>query len=69
MSLLKIAQSGGPRCCKRNTYLAIESAVAFVKDYLNVELETENAVCKFFAKNKECKKNDCKFFPGNNLNK
>lgn len=39
-SLYTIANHGGPRCCKRNTYLAINEAVKFLKE--NVRSCDEN---------------------------
>ena len=36
-ALENISKSGGPRCCKRDTFLAIESAITFTKYYLNTE--------------------------------
>ena len=38
-SLEKIGEIGGPRCCKRDSYLSIASAVDFVRDYFNIEME------------------------------
>jgi hypothetical protein len=38
-SLRSIAFAGGPRCCKRNTFLAIVEAVYFVKERLHIEME------------------------------
>lgn len=62
-SLEKIAFHGGPRCCKRNTLLAILGAVSFVKQKLNVEIPTdENIICQFQDLNKECIKDRCPFY-------
>lgn len=62
-SLATIADNGGPRCCKRNSFLAICEAITFVIDNFGVELElNKNLICEFNSMNKECKKNDCPFF-------
>lgn len=62
-SLEKISSYGGPRCCKRVSNLAIESAVDFVDEYLNVKLEIcESIKCQFKKYNKECIKERCKYF-------
>lgn len=62
-TLLKVANNGGPRCCKRNTYLALKIAVDFLKTHQNIALDIGEIKCRFFAQNKECKKKECKFFP------
>jgi len=63
-SLDSIARNGGPRCCKRNTYLAILSAVDFVRENMGLSLERPEApVCSFFGGNPNCRKRACVFFP------
>ena len=64
-SLHTIAEAGGPRCCKRNSFLAIGEALRFVKDRLHVEMEKspDEVKCEFFHLNKECKKAECPFYP------
>ncbi len=58
-----IANSGGPRCCKRNTFLSLETAITFIKEYLNVSLGHSTITCNYYPRNKECKKTDCRYFP------
>jgi hypothetical protein len=63
-SLETIALNGGPRCCKRNTFLAIQGAVAFVKEHLGVTIPLDrNVTCSFYAMNQECRTKDCPFYP------
>jgi hypothetical protein len=63
-SLRDIALAGGPRCCKRNTYLAIISAVAFVREEWAVTLPVKPGVsCEFSDLNRECRKTECRFYP------
>jgi hypothetical protein len=57
-----IANNGGPRCCKRDTFAAIETACDFLETNFNVKLPTEKITCTFSSMNKECKKNECKYF-------
>ncbi|MBQ2687341.1 MAG: hypothetical protein IJF52_01775 [Clostridia bacterium] len=38
-SLSAIGEVGGPRRCKRNSYIAITEAVKFAKEHLSVEME------------------------------
>jgi len=62
-SLLAIAEHGGPRCCKRDTYLALQSAQAFLKRQFGQSLEMSAPVhCEFHSFNKECLRTDCPFF-------
>lgn len=58
-SLSKIAEHGGPRCCKRNSFLAIESAMDYLAGFISPK---RNVVCTFSHLNKECKKTDCPYF-------
>jgi len=63
-SLMTIAEHGGPRCCKRNTFLAIQGAVAFAAEHLGVKIPLDPKVtCRFFGMNKECRMTDCPFYP------
>jgi len=63
-SLLSIANMGGPRCCKRNTILAIIEAVSFLRENFDIESinVSENVKCEFNSLNKECIKDRCPFY-------
>jgi hypothetical protein len=61
-SLFTIANHGGPRCCKRNSFLAINEAVEFLKENLGTALSiNKDLVCEFSALNKECLASECLF--------
>ncbi len=63
-SLFSIANHGGPRCCKRNTYLALMEAVDFLKEHLGVTLEVKKGLeCEFYDLNRECLGQKCPFHP------
>jgi hypothetical protein len=63
-SLETIANHGGPRCCKRNTFLAIRAAVEFVREQLGVTIPISLSVaCIFSDLNRECRMKDCPFYP------
>jgi hypothetical protein len=62
-SLIAIAEHGGPRCCKRDVYLALNEAVLFLREKLHTELETEEVRCGFFENNRECLERECIFYP------
>jgi hypothetical protein len=64
-SLRAIAEHGGPRCCKRDVFLALRTAVAFLKEELHVALPAEEQVtCEFSPLNRECLKEECPFYIG-----
>ncbi len=65
-SLYNIGSIGGPRCCKRDSFLSILSAIEFVKDNLNVNMETSDIVCEFSPLNNQCIKERCPFNKINN---
>lgn len=60
-SLGAIGEVGGPRCCKRNSYIAITQAVKFVKEHLGVEMELNKIKCTHFAQNSQCIGTRCPF--------
>lgn len=59
-----IGAIGGPRCCKRNAFLAIQQAVTFIADKMNIRMELpQHIVCSFSAKNRQCIGTRCPFNP------
>lgn len=63
-SLLTIAEHGGPRCCKRNTFLALLEATNFVKENFKVSFKLNKELnCEFYPLNNECLKQNCSFYP------
>ena len=65
-SLGKIGEVGGPRCCKRDSFLSILSAVDFVKEHFGIEMEKAKIECGFTEQNNQCIKDRCPFFKTNN---
>ena len=62
-SLADIAQNGGPRCCKRNSWLAIQNGLWFAREYLDTAMAPQDTiVCEFYSKNKQCKGPECLFY-------
>ncbi|MGN1343928.1 MAG: DUF5714 domain-containing protein, partial [Traorella sp.] len=59
--LNKMAEIGGPRCCKRNAFLAMETAIDFVKENYQIELERETISCDYSSKNQQCIGKRCPF--------
>ncbi|MCQ2510791.1 MAG: DUF5714 domain-containing protein [Lachnospiraceae bacterium] len=62
-SLDQIGSVGGPRCCKRDSYLAILAAVDFVKANFGVEMKTADVICKHNTMNNQCIGKRCPFSP------
>ena len=60
-SLEAIGAIGGPRCCKRDSYLSIVCAIDFVKEHFGIEMEKPEIVCRFSAKNNQCLGKRCPF--------
>ncbi len=60
-SLSAIGTIGGPRCCKRDSYLAILSAIDFVKENLGVEMTRPQVKCIHSEKNNQCIGARCPF--------
>jgi hypothetical protein len=63
MALLAIADKGGPRCCKRDSYTAIYQAVTFLKNKMNIEMPLSKVECSFSERNKQCKFEACEYNP------
>lgn len=64
-ALEKISAVGGPRCCKRDSVLAVLAAIDFVKDHLGVAMEGRDMEirCGFSPRNGECLGRNCPFHP------
>lgn len=60
-SLEAIGSVGGPRCCKRDSFLSILSAIDFVKEHFGVEMEKPEIVCSFSELNNQCIGKRCPF--------
>ena len=60
-----IGEIGGPRCCKRDSYLSILAAVDFVKENFGVEMERAGIVCRHSARNNQCIGKRCPFSAAN----
>ncbi len=63
-ALGRIGETGGPRCCKRDSYLAVLEAVEFTKEKLGVSMEAGEIVCSRSAQNNQCIQKRCPFYGG-----
>ena len=64
-SLDVIGEIGGPRCCKRDSFLAILSAIEFVKDHFGIEMEKPEVICRYSSRNNQCIGKRCPFSRAN----
>mgnify|MGYP005932081575 CR=1 FL=1 len=46
--LSKLADVGGPRCCKRTSRIAIEEAIRFYRQFSSVKIPLSSVLCKYF---------------------
>ncbi|MBR4331384.1 MAG: SAM-dependent methyltransferase [Clostridia bacterium] len=60
-SLGKIGEIGGPRCCKRDSFLSILAAIDFVKEHFGIEMEKQDVVCRYSSQNNQCIGKRCPF--------
>ena len=67
MILGRMADLGGPRCCKRTGYISILTAVPYINMTLGANMQLpDEVVCTHFARNAECRRAECPFFPNAN---
>lgn len=64
-ALNAIGQNGGPRCCKRDSYLAISEAITFTYEKLGVKMEFNKIFCSRSHMNNQCLKEGCPFYGKN----
>lgn len=57
-----IGKNGGPRCCKRDSYLAIIEAVRFTEEKLGVKMKLGQVTCSRSHMNNQCRLEECPFY-------
>lgn len=60
-SLRAIGEVGGPRCCKRDSYLSILQAISFAEKQLGVKMKRTRVLCDYSSQNTQCIKERCPF--------
>lgn len=60
-SLGNIGEIGGPRCCKRNSFLSILTAIDFVEEHFGIKMEKSPILCHYSAQNNQCIGKRCPF--------
>ncbi len=61
-ALSKLADVGGPRCCKRDAFLSFQEAIKYINDNYDVTLESSDIACGFSHENQQCIKDRCPFY-------
>ena len=64
-ALTAIGEHGGPRCCKRDSYLAIRAAVDFTRQHLGGQMAQGDIRCTRCHMNNQCLGKGCPFHPAN----
>ncbi len=68
-ALEQVALNGGPRCCKRDSYLSVLTAIDFVKENLGVEMVKPEVACTRSKINEQCIGKKCPFSSQKNNSK
>lgn len=64
-ALGQIGEIGGPRCCKRDSFLSILTAIDFVKEHFGIAMQKPEVVCRYAAQNNQCIGKRCPFSAAN----
>ena len=66
--LKNIGELGGPRCCKRDSFTALRTAITFLRKHNGVILETPiQLTCCFSHKNTQCQGKLCPYHSHHNM--
>lgn len=60
-SLAEIGKIGGSRCCKRNSFLSVLTAIDYAANHFGIVMEKTDIKCTYSSKNNQCIKNRCPF--------
>ena len=61
-ALKALSEIGGPRCCKRDAIISMQTAVEYINSRYDVRLECDNFICGFSNRNEQCLKERCPFY-------
>jgi hypothetical protein len=63
-ALERIASYEAPRCCQRDSWLALQEASRFLREHLGIELMVNHVItCDQVPRNKECIQDRCPLWP------
>lgn len=57
-----IGKNGGPRCCKRDAYLAVMEAIKFTSEKLHIQMKQNPVICTRSHLNNQCRMHHCPFY-------
>lgn len=60
-ALARLAKTGGPRCCKRDAFAAMEQAVGYMAERYGARLELSPIKCGFSSLNEQCIGSRCPY--------
>ncbi len=60
-ALEAIGKIGGPRCCKRDSYLSLLTAIEFVGEVFDIHMEKSEIRCTHYEGNNQCIGDRCPF--------
>ena len=66
-ALEAISRHGGPRCCKRDSFTALETARDFLEEALGIKFDRTvdvRGACRYHHRNRQCIRVRCPYFPG-----
>jgi hypothetical protein len=61
LALLAVSRTGGPRCCKRDSMLAVETAMEYFPCFSG--LEKPSYRCSQYRENNTCIRTECPYYP------
>jgi hypothetical protein len=64
-SLARLGEIGGPRCCKRNSYMSILTAIDYAHEITGVKMQKPHILCRHMSSNSQCIGLRCPFHPSN----
>ena len=62
-ALQKIGAVGGPRCCKRDSYISILAAIDFTSEHFGIQMDRPDITCIHSQRNNQCIGVRCPFSP------
>lgn len=62
-ALARLSATGGPRCCKRDAFIALQTAVSYVEERYDVHMPCREIICDHFPRNPQCLGSRCPYHP------
>lgn len=60
-AVLRMSEIGGPRCCKRNGYIALTEAIRYINANFEIQLPEHDIKCGFSSRNPQCLGEKCPY--------